>query len=181
MVKSMNWYVYRLPGQKMVHGGWSDRLITGRTDEHGFVIAPFDGDANMTITIPGDNDLDQTIIAGSPMSGGLYMFPERSTTRDEHRLMVNEIVAEIEAGRLDKCVAARAIVEVGEVDLMATFDELCNKLHGAFVFCFHTPVTGTWIGASPEVLLFRGANMYLSNALAGTRRRKHRPLGPQEH
>lgn len=171
----MNWYAYRFPGRQMIVRCKSERLITGATDESGFLIAPFDGDENLTVTIPDKGHLEMGVIPQDELEGGLYAFPEASTTCESHRAMVNEIIAEIEVGRLTKCVAARAIVCKGEVDLEATFTELCAKLPDAFVFCFHTAVTGTWIGATPEILVLRGGTTYVSHALAGTR-----PAGSKE-
>lgn len=135
----------------------------------GFVVSAFTGDEGMTFTIPADETREGFYIPAGSSSCSLYEFPQSDTTRESHRAMLNEIIAEIEAGRLKKCIAARAIVCNGEVDIEATFRELDKALPSAFVFCFHSPLSGTWMGATPETLLqVIGPNVF-SASLAGTR------------
>lgn len=71
---------------------------------------------------------------------------------------------------LDKLVLSRTL----ETDKPETFSparsftKACNDYPSAFVYLFHTPVSGTWIGSSPEVLLSGSAAEWRTVALAGT-------------
>lgn len=163
----MNWFAYRLPGESGVETGSSGSLIQG-IGEAGFAIAPFDRNPDGLLTIPegpstgifeSEEDTDES----------LYEFPSESTSALKHAENVIAIKRLIGEGRLGKCVAARVIVREGRIDLRETFLSLCNAYPEAFVFCFHTSVTGTWIGASPETLLIKKGNTLTSMALAGTR------------
>lgn len=168
----MNWYVYRLPGTKEVVSGSSDRLLTGFCNG-GFVITPFDGNIDAIFTIPGDNRCVGTDMESiSDVSGDeieLYTFPTESTREDDHAHMVRTITDAIKDGSLHKCVVSRAIVCNGTIDIRKTFHSLCSACPEAFVFSFHTPKTGTWIGASPETLLFKEGKELRTMSLAGTR------------
>lgn len=46
-----------------------------------------------------------------------------------------------------------------------------NSISGAFVYLCHTPSLGTWLGATPELLLEGKDNIWQTVALAGTRSR----------
>lgn len=163
----MNWFAYRLPGESGVETGSSGTLIQG-IGEAGFAIAPFDRNPDGYITIP-ESQSDGVFASEKDSAGSLYAFPAESTSASEHKETVIAIKRLIDEGRLRKCVAARVIVREGRIDLRETFLSLCDAYPEAFVFCFHTSVTGTWIGASPETLLIKKGNTLTSMALAGTR------------
>ena len=73
------------------------------------------------------------------------------------------------AGEDGKVVAARVIRTDTAIDLNATFEALDKAYPEAFVFMFSTPLHGTWIGASPELLLECDGDTLRTMALAGTR------------
>ena len=83
--------------------------------------------------------------------------------------MVERTIASIRNGKLDKCVMARIIVEEGRVKISQLLKRLSEDHPGAFIFMYHTAEHGTWVGASPEVLLLKRGNEIRSMALAGTR------------
>lgn len=169
----MNFFAYR----------WKDRTVCGKSErivslretpaDNCFLIAPFLPDSAEVTAIPFDaaftvDQLD-SLAAEADYSNPAFPFPEASTTLAEHETEVEEMRKLIEVGRLHKGVAARAIVREGRISLGETFRELSRLYPSAFVFCFHTPVTGTWLGASPEILVDRAGNRVSSMSLAGTR------------
>jgi len=168
----MNWYAYRLPGATEVISGSSERLVTGLC-HGGFVIAPFDGNIDSIFTIPSDNRYIGTDISTVPDAyddeNGQYPFPAESTLEEDHANMVRSITNSIKNGELNKCVVSRVIVLNGQINIKKTFRSLCSAYPEAFVFSFHTPKSGTWIGASPEILLVKEGNTLHTMSLAGTR------------
>jgi len=48
------------------------------------------------------------------------------------------------------------------------FQNACTKYAEAYVYLFHTPKSGTWLGSSPEALLMSHGTSYQTVALAGT-------------
>lgn len=144
----------------MVSGG-SERLLKGFAK--GFVIAPFANPDEGLITIPYDIcDPDAKTI---PETSYIPL----STSRKDYEEEVRHIIRSLGDDR-GKTVAARAIRLDIHIDLDTTFDRLCSSYPEAFVFLFSTPVTGTWIGASPELLLRKEGDFISTMALAGTRR-----------
>lgn len=165
----MNWFVYRMPGDTGVSGAWSERLLSDPNAGSGFLISTFRGGHDKVLLIPSDHIVSDPEMIPSIVPAHVSGFPQESTSRMVHRRMVEKITSDIKSGKLSKCVAARTIVKSGSVDIPATFGALCSRLPDAFVFAFSTEHTGTWMGASPEVLLTKRGNEYCTYALAGTR------------
>lgn len=157
----MNWFAYRIPGNEDVRGK-SDHVERGMTAD-GFYVLPFG--ASEGFTIPSAK-ADNHSKGYCPSSCEL---PCNSTTRAEHAAGVNRIIEEIRCGNLRKCVLARVELTNGNFDADKLFENLCSHYPSAFVFAYHTPQTGTWIGASPELLLRKKGNTLATVALAGTR------------
>lgn len=125
-------------------------------------MAPFHNPAKGITTIPFDFIPDTSAITPEHSS-----LPE-STSKEDHRQEVETIIRSL-ADRGGKVVAARVIRLETALDLNATFDALCCAYTDAFVFMFSTQTTGTWIGASPELLLRTVDDSIRTMSLAGTR------------
>lgn len=93
-----------------------------------------------------------------------------STTKDEFMDQVIQGIEAIKAGELSKIVPVkRKIVDIGQdFDLTRTFLGLCNAYPNAFVNFFHVPSLGSWIGASPEILIKTCGYQFSTMALAGS-------------
>ena len=94
-----------------------------------------------------------------------------STTHSEYTGIVQVAKDQIEKGIFQKVVPARQM----HIDLskafkpLQLFDNLCISYPDTFVSLVTTPETGTWIGASPEILIKVDAdNKFSTTALAGT-------------
>ncbi len=85
--------------------------------------------------------------------------------------LVDKSLEEISEGRIEKVVPSRfkEIDITDQFDLLKTFDALCEKHPEALVSLVSSPETGTWLGATPELLVSVDAqNMFKTIALAGT-------------
>lgn len=97
--------------------------------------------------------------------------PANVSTRD-YRTLVQESVTAIENGHFDKVVPARSkSISLSEgfnsVELLL---DLCETYSNAFVSFVSIPKVGTWLGASPEVLIEKSDKVFKTIALAGTQR-----------
>lgn len=156
----VNWFRYRLPGDTEVYSGSSEEIIKGLGK--GFVIAPFSDPQAGLVTIPCRGPLPDNALTAEEAD-----IPA-STSKDSYLNEVETIIRAL-AGEKGKIVAARVIRIDMRISLSATFDALCEAYPHAFVFMFSTPATGTWIGASPELLLTAEGMHLKTMALAGTR------------
>lgn len=158
----LSFYAYRRPGDIMVSFGSSEGYVKG-IGTPGFAIAPFDPTQD-PITIPYKPRADMIKAAATSA-----VIPSKSTTLEEYTAEIEEIQQQLRENGGGKIVAARVIAANGTVDVAATFAALCRQYPSAFVFAFSTPLTGCWIGASPELLLSSFSGKLQTMALAGSR------------
>jgi isochorismate synthase len=100
-----------------------------------------------------------------------YSGKEKSTIHSNYRALVNASIQKIESDSVEKIVPSKfKEVELPEnFDLLKTFYRLCEKHPNAFVSLVSSPETGTWLGASPELLVSIDAqDKFKTIALAGT-------------
>jgi isochorismate synthase len=92
------------------------------------------------------------------------------STEAEFCTLVEEAIAYMETTGIKKIVASRAtqIPLPPNFNPLATFETLCQRYSRAFVSLVSIPDVGTWIGASPEVLLSLDDQELRTVALAGT-------------
>ena len=99
---------------------------------------------------------------------------EADTERTQFVEVVAEAVAAIEAGHFHKVVPSRQklIALPSRFDVATAFQQLCDAYPAAFVSVFSIPGVGTWLGASPEILVSTyqqaGRPIFRTMALAGT-------------
>lgn len=179
-IRGLNFFIYRMPDGKEIRFGCSERTLPAAVAD-GFLISPFDGRPEGTLLIPADmSDREEIDGWGSENSqryhyerdfseSMLYPVPQASTTREKHRSQVTELKRRLAVSG-GKTVSARVIRTGKAIDLSASFAALCEAYPRAFVFCFHTPQSGTWMGATPETLLIKRGNSLRTMALAGSRR-----------
>lgn len=85
--------------------------------------------------------------------------------------LVNRALQDISSGRFEKVVPSRFkdIDITDDFDLLKAFETLCEKHPQAMVSLVSSPQTGTWLGATPELLVsITNQNTFKTIALAGT-------------
>lgn len=85
--------------------------------------------------------------------------------------LVELCLSEISSQQVEKIVPSRfKEIPVSEnLDLFSVFDSLCARHPQALVSFISSPQTGTWLGASPELLVsVDDQNIFRTNSLAGT-------------
>lgn len=168
----MNFFAYRKPGETEVKAGCSHNLVKGFCN-HSFIVAPFADGYDRAYSIPVEQEIHigrlDELLSRARIKEGLSDERHKSTEKIEHTALIESIREAIQKGKLKKCVASRILVCEGRVNLSRTFLNLCESYPDAFVFVFHTPESGTWMGASPELLLSAHESCVKSMSLAGTR------------
>jgi isochorismate synthase len=93
-----------------------------------------------------------------------------STSKSHFISLVEEGIAAIQAGKVEKVVPARTqYIKLDEnFDLAKSICSMLKAYPNSFVNFFHIPTIGTWIGASPEVLIETKENKFFTMSLAGT-------------
>lgn len=160
-VNGLSFYAYRFPGDTMMTYGSSESFIEG-VGQPGFVIGMFNPQLPI-LTIPYKGIKEAT------QNTQIYKYPGHSTSYETYRNEVEKIINDLKAYPSGKVVAARVVKREKTLDIAEEFFRLSHKFPEAFVYCFSTPATGCWIGASPELLLEGKDGKLLTMALAGTR------------
>lgn len=170
-MKTDSFYIYRKPRESLTVS--RKGVCSHGLRDDSFIIAPFCNPSAGILSISDYGMISpeeiEALTVAHDSAAQLYELPAKSTTREEHRAEVLAIIESIGGNPLKKTIAARAICGEGRFDLLRSFDALAAAFPDALIFLFHTPLSGTWIGASPELLLMADSEGVRSCALAGTR------------
>ena len=136
--------------------------------QKGFVFAPFDGEA---VFIPFDA---AEVVNAEIEEGGFKKLQPKSfdinkEAKADFETLVAKSVAAINTGQFKKLVTSRTeAVEVDDADVTLIYEKLLYTYPSAFRYCFYSPQSGLWMGATPEQLLKVENNTVHTVALAGT-------------
>ncbi len=170
-----SFYMYRLSDTDIINYGRAGSIVPG-IHEGGFVVAPFDYEyAGAETIIPMSECISEiSDIAKDNMPYDIpacaYPFPSDSTSREKHTEGVKAISA-YHHRHGGKTVLSRVITfDFSSSSVEDLFSALCVAYPSATVFCFSTPRSGLWLGATPEKLLSAHDGLLSTMSLAGTRR-----------
>jgi isochorismate synthase len=170
--KENNSFAYfRIPGSSFVQyieGNCSNTLLNlGSTKTNSFLISPFNK-GNLVIEIPFDEIQIEPIFEKKS-----YQITDKTYTnlgKDHYLNLVQTAIKKLKNNDLKKVVLANTKNCLKtSFDPKELFEKLVNAYPSAFVYFISTPLTGTWIGASPEPLITNSNNLHKTVALAGTR------------
>ena len=94
-----------------------------------------------------------------------------TTTDEGYKQLVSKSIDEVVRGNFEKIVPSRckSLTLPKDFDIIETFNKLCELYPLAMVSVFSSPLTGTWIGATPEMLVRIGSDQHFHTvAVAGT-------------
>lgn len=95
-----------------------------------------------------------------------------SINKENFERLVEASVALIETGCFEKIVPSRSksIGLPDTFDCLETFQKLCKAYPNTMVSCISIPTIGTWLGATPEILVsVENQSTFRTVALAGTK------------
>lgn len=161
----------------------------------GFMFAPFDRDRT-TLFLPADfifrfennvltsPETPAEIASAAWLSQKLKTWPvgkrvyfkgntpsSAANNGNDFIQLVQKGVAAIEAEKFEKIVPSRTkLVDLpDDFDIVKSFENLCSKYTNALISFVSIPNTGSWLGATPEVLVtVEDKTIFKTVALAGT-------------
>lgn len=141
----------------------------------GFVIAPFETSADTPrVMIEGEaRAYDITKLEADCADSAPSLRPDGEQRQAERQAYHDRFAVfheAIEKGRLTKVILSRRSREerMVEKDSLQLFRRACTAFPHCFIALFHTPETGTWLTATPEILLEESRGRAHTMALAGT-------------
>lgn len=161
---------FRLPNEtkRYIFSASRVRKVTDIPNSPGFLFAPFQFDGSFRFIV-FENALESL-----PSFKFMNIREDKvssNLTKDEYRQYIETIKEFIGSDPQKKIVASRRkIIKINnEVDVNLLFEILCQTYPAAYIFLISTPEFGTWVGASPELLLKKENEIIESVALAGTK------------
>lgn len=133
----------------------------------GFVFAPFSGDRRMFIPLKKADVVSDEFAVDATVP-----IPHQPETDNDAKkafeALVSKSIAEINAGKFEKLVCSRTEKVECDTNVTAIYERLLATYSNAYRYCFYTPETGLWMGATPEQLLKSDGSTLHAVALAGT-------------
>ncbi|MCH5310377.1 MAG: isochorismate synthase [Prevotella sp.] len=145
--------------------------LTSLGECSGFVVAPFavSPDTPIVLINPSDiyiNKVDSTSMENEDA-------PSTITTNSDKTQYLRDFAIfhdRLASGEFTKIVLARTSSAYCSSTPMQLFTRACNLYPRMFIALVSTPYTGTWLAATPEVLLEKASERWRTMALAGTMR-----------
>lgn len=92
------------------------------------------------------------------------------STKEDYISTYSRLIENIENRNVSKVVLSRIkFIRAEHIDLYKVFNQLKAQHPNAFVYTLFHPEIGTWMAASPELLIKTCSDNYITDALAGTR------------
>jgi isochorismate synthase len=160
---------YRLPGQASIQLNGTFEIVREMVNE-GFVVSDF-SQQKMAV-FRKNNNCDWHFNAQEP-----YAISEK-----EYLYTAKKLISTIKKMGLLKVVFSRVMsIPFDESKTEKLYEELMANYPDAFVYCISDPELGTWLGATPELLLRQVKNHGFTVSLAGTKRNNDEtPWGEKE-
>ncbi len=197
LADGLSFAAFRLPGGPVQLWVQHDAVVEQVSTElfaklkDRFAIAPFRSDNGQIMALRpdlrivfGGNEKDLAHMerctgsgAGSPSADATMASP---MTRAQFDAAISDAKAAMSDGALEKVVLSRTIEQRCATGLLPwLFADALDQRPMALVALVHTPITGTWLGASPERLLQADGDRVSADALAGTMPAANAPDKPE--
>ncbi len=168
-------YKKSVSGQIHIWQQNDDQLYTTDDyDQPGFYMAPFDTEAHPVIIFPESVSKHQTFLVRDFDTNKdnftvLNDLQAEETDQQNHIVKVQQALELIEKKILKKIVISRQQkISFTDFNAFNAVLKLMQTYENSMVYLWHHPQVGTWMGATPELLLEYKHNVLKTMALAGT-------------
>lgn len=169
----MNEVYYRLPETSQYHHVWGEaeklQDIPSLAGKQGFVFAPFETSGEHPLVLI-HADYEETKEVGEEPIVTAVNVQSETDHHAEYQEAFEKMHAQIDDDTLWKVVLARrSDVELEQpLDARKVFFKACQMYPHQMIALINTEATGTWLMATPELLLGRDGDRWSTMALAGT-------------
>ncbi|RRQ48800.1 isochorismate synthase [Maribacter algicola] len=169
MMQGLPFVLYKKPKESYVKGIFQlSATLHSVIDfsESGFVFAPFDTAKKPLLMIPDE------VVTEAIQSEKSSL--KKNLVRSEHldskpfESIVSKAIDSIRSGKLEKVVLSRTKDVPISISIFAIFQRLISSYGSAFCYLWYHPEVGTWLGATPEILLKVRGDVFITMSLAGT-------------
>ena len=135
--------------------------------ESGFVFAPFDAKKQIVLLQCDERFEANSGLLDEKQITGLELNSDASQ-KEFHIDLVKKGVAHIRKNKFQKVVLSRKVEVACTTQPTILFEGLLINYPDAFCYLWHHPKIGTWLGATPEILLKAENQQITTMSLAGT-------------
>ncbi len=183
--------LYRLPWTDECHlvlqtTGDVEQLddIRALNRRNGFVIAPFCLSESYPlvvirpdVTACGWKEITEALaslpsaeVLPLPTEKDIPIYIDETENREQYSEAFGRFITPLQQKDFQKLVLSRSVTQALNKDFSPThaFVRACNSYPRMMIYLCHTPVTGTWLGSTPEILLSGHDKEWNTVALAGT-------------
>ena len=169
--------LYSKPNDSFVHGIFqkdNELRLVKDFSETGFVFAPFDLESPIVL-LPADETLSAEFQADAKLKESEEAPLTSDAGREDYLEIVENAISELNSGKLKKVVLSRKVNVQQQVQPLELFFKVLAAYPKAFCYVWHHPKVGTWIGATPEILLKSAGREFTTMSLAGTQSAEEYP------
>ncbi len=164
---------WRIPGNEAsISRG---QVIPDDGDSPGFVVHPFDSSDQAPVVFTHLQNCAWQDVHLSKNLHNIFRKDSHKENQEEERPtylnLCNFFIEACQKGNYEKLVFSRFEIATGIFDIQHIFETLCLNYPHAYIFFFTSTTTGTWMGASPELLLQHNHETLTTMSLAGTRKK----------
>ncbi len=136
--------------------------------ETGFVFAPFDLNSKSVLLIADEMGNTTVALDSVPLRTDSKRDLLDESNKEQYLDSVIKAIDEITHGEIDKVVLSRKIEVDCKVAPIRVFQRVLKSYPDAFCYLWHHPKIGTWLGATPEILIKSKGSEFTTMSLAGT-------------
>ena len=148
---------YRIPHQEKIERTGKFVAISTFDNVQGFVVSSFDKKQQYVFV---EGEVNSII--------DYKTTPVFSMDKSHYCDMATKFLTALQKNNISKAIFSRVKTVNKVVDANELFENLCSSYPNAFVYLISSPLFGTWVGATPEILVRAENNIGSTVALAGT-------------
>ncbi len=173
--KNLPFVIYKKPRSgklSVIQQQTAELLMDQSLTTQGFYFAPYDFETHPAVVFPDKINKEQNFFIREFADDGIFLFDSKinqDSAQEEHQKKVAQAIDYISRGDLKKVIISRKQrFDYREFDIFSAVLKLMQTYENSFVYLWHHPAVGTWMGATPELLGKYQFPYFTTVALAGT-------------
>ena len=163
--------LYSKPNENELVGVFQNNDAIHKVDdftETGFIFAPFDLNSDAILLKMDAVEKVLLNLSHEALSAENNSLKNNSEERSRYTKLISNAIDEIDKGNFNKVVLSRKIEVDCKDDYFEVYQRILSVYEKAFCYFWYHPKIGTWMGATPEILVKSSGSKFTTMSLAGT-------------
>lgn len=163
--KLVPFILYKKPGQNAIF--YAEEEANGK---HQFIFSSFLQEVRLSFFFKDKIKVNDEIERrGETIQLTKTPLENQNISQEEYQQKIVEVIRYIKKGEAKKIVFSRTTLLEKKIDLLPTYRRLYKHYPNAFCYIWFHPLSGVWLGATPEILLKIKGLQLEAMSLAGTK------------